>query len=293
MFKDKVTLKQLPGDNPLSTQNVNKHYKSKLPHTFDYLAPALFNGRYLTGVDEDSFFIWSMQDAKTREKKREEVKEERVRLEKLLGKDLTATSTFWETFSVELSADDDIIFNKSNPVHCLKYYMLLENGYVAPSIAVSGDPKYKDAKYYAFTEEGLNKDNVSIQKVKDKARAELLAISDNKDYLILIGQFLEGPKYTQKQDIDTLYTMLSSFIENPKEPKNRDKFVKALAKDREELQLRVIVDRAIRAKIIKVTNGYLQRGQVTLGKNVDEVYKKLSSPEFSNEFLSIKEELEG
>jgi hypothetical protein len=291
---EKVILKQL--DDPMSgltEQKQSKRHRSKMPHCSDLLSPAEFQGRYLTGLDENSYFVNRIKDLEERERVKKEIREERQRLEEATGKDLSATSNFWKEFYVEIKSDGDTIFNRSNAHDCIRYSMLLENGYVAPNLSVSGSPQYRGAKYYAFTEEGQNRENISLQKIKDKARAELLGISDNKDLMVLIGQYLEGPKYTVKQDLDTLYTMLSNFIEDPKEKKNRDKFLKALTKDREEMQLRVIVDRAIRAKVIRFNNNYFQRGQITLGKSADEVLKKLSSPEFSNELLSIKEELDG
>jgi hypothetical protein len=110
--------------------------------------------------------------------------------------------------------------------------------------------------------------------------------------MVLVGQALEGPIYSIKQDEDTLYTMLSAFIENAKDKDNRAKFLKTVAKTKEELQFKVLIDKAFRQKLIKQNNGTYQRGQVTLGRTPEEVFRKLSTPEYANELLSIREELE-
>lgn len=293
MFLDKVTLKQLEDPaSPLATQTANKHFKSKMPHTLDQLCVSKYQGRWLTGIDEDSPLLLNVRDIETRESIKAERKAERERLELLLGKDLSGTSDYWATFFVRLDSDSDLVLNKANPIQCISYYVLLENGYIAPSKEAAKDPRYRSAKYYAYFDALANKESASIQKIKDRARAELLKISDNKEYMVLIGQALEGPIYSTKQDEDTLYTMLSAFIENPKEKANRDKFLKTIAKPKEELQFRILVDRAFRAKIIKQVNGTYQRGQVSLGRTPEEVFKKLSTPEYANEFLSIREELQ-
>jgi trehalose-6-phosphate synthase len=106
-----------------------------------------------------------------------------------------------------------------------------------------------------------------------------------------MGQFLEGPKYNKVLDADDLYSMLSDFIELNKDGAV-ERFLKACKKDKQELQYKIIIDKAIRSKVIKYKDKYYQRGQVTLGRSVDEVYTNLSTPEFAAEFLSIKEEIE-
>ncbi len=109
--------------------------------------------------------------------------------------------------------------------------------------------------------------------------------------MVLIGQYLEGDKYKIGMRPNTLYKMLSDFINDVKEPDNLKRFLKAVGTSVEDLQFKIVVDRAIKKKIIKYKDGYYQRGQVTLGKNALSVYENLKKPEFATEFLSLQEEL--
>jgi len=291
MIAEKVTIRQIPDEYAEST-GLAKYNRSRMPRCFDRLSPSLGqDGRFVTGLDELSMSITRIQDDKEREFKKEEIKHLRESLEKLTGNELGGTSEFWETFYIELKADNDLILNRSNPKDVIRYNVLVANNYAAPSKEEAGNPIYKDCKYFVFTAEKENKEKVGVRKLKDKARAELLKMSDDKDYMLLIGQFLDGKKYHEDLDADSLYSMLSDYIESNKE-KAVDKFLKAVKKDKQEIQFKLVVDKAILSRIIKLNDGYYQRGQVTLGRTPAEVYMNLSTPEFSNEFLSIRDELQ-
>jgi len=207
--------------------------------------------------------------------------------------DLSATSAFWDSFGIRLSADADLVLNMAVPMDVIKYYAMVANNYAAPDKNSASLPKYRFAKYYCYVEERVNSEEVSTQKVRDKARSELLKLSENKDLMVLVGKYLEGDKYKVGMKSDTLYKMLSDYIQNVKEPENLKRFLKATTVDIEELQYKIVIDRAIKKRVIKYhRDGYYQRGNVTLGKNPFEVYENLKKPEFATEFLSIKDEVD-
>ena len=268
MLKEQVIIKQIP-DDFATTTGLDKYQRSRMPGCFDRLyAGKGDDGRYATGIDENSLPILMISDKTERDRIQEDTKNLREKLEKLVGKDLSALSDFWKTFFVELSSDSDLILNRTNAYDVIKYHLLIANEYVAPSKEEAGDPRFRNCKYFAFSKENENKERVSMQKLRDKARSELLKISEDKDRMVLLGQFLEGMKYNSKAESDNLYAMLSDFIENRKEPDNIAKFMKAIKKPVDELVYKVIIDKAIRNKIIVWRDKYYQRGQVTLGKNI-------------------------
>jgi hypothetical protein len=290
MFQDKTIIRQIPDDYAKVT-GLDKYNRSRMPKTFDRLCPALnSDGRYITGFDEDSISVKLIGNLEERKDTFDKLKTIRETLEKETGLDLSGTSKYWEDYQIPLSADQDKILNGANPHDAIMYHVLVANAYVAPSKDISGSPKYANAKYYAFTVETENKDKVSARKLKDQAKAELFKIAEKKDSMIILGQYLEGPKYDSKVDVDTLYSMLGDYIDTNKE--NTERFLKAVKKDRGEMQFKIVVDKALRGKIIKFKDKYYQRGQVTLGKNIEELYKNLSSPEYAAEYESIKDELE-
>lgn len=286
-----IKVKQVPDDYAIST-GLDKYGKSRMPHCRDtYQAAQGYDLRYQTGIDEDASYILSIKDDEERERKVLEIKTLRASLERLLRKDLSGTSDFWETFFINISTDEDLILNMSNPLDVVKYHVLVANGLAAPNFESSGMPQFRNAKYYCFTEERFEQQNISAQKQRDKARAALLEMSQNDDKMLLIGQYLEGFKYKKGMKSDTYYSMLSNFINDTKNPDNVEAFIKASNTPVEDLQYKITVDKAIKSKKIKFKDGQYYRGGVNLGKNLIEVLDNLKSPEYANEFISIHEEV--
>lgn len=281
-------IKQIPDDYAEST-GLNKYNRSRMPGCRDRFVASLNNdGRYLTGIDEDALNISSEERIK--------IEEFRKSLEKRTGKDLSATSPFWETYEVVIYADKPKIFNSENPMDVVALKVLFANCYVAPSEKDANTPQYRDAQYYAYTEEGEVNEEITKRKKRDKALVELFGISESKDKLLMYGQYLEGLKYHSKLTEDNLYKMLRAYIED-KNIENTENFIVALKKSPEELQQKVIVDKALKQRLIsRVSLGakkfVYQYGQVTIGNTLEEVYRNLTLPDFAPELRAIIQELE-
>lgn len=289
-FPDKIEIKQKP-DRYSEAIGLAKYGKSKLPLCMDRFQVCEYNGRYITGIDENSYDVMRIMNKEERENKQLEIKQLREYLEGTLNKDLTATSNFWKTFFISISSDNALVLNKQNPLDVLRFYALIANKYAAPSKKDASNPEYLNTKYYAFFEETEKNEEVSMRKKRDKAKSKLLSFENDKDMMVLLGQYLEGFKYRKQLTLNTLYEMLSAYIES-KDTVNVDRFLKATEKEVSDLQFKVNVDKAIKKKLIKFRDGYYQRGTVTFGKSVEDVYKNLADPEFGMEYYSIKEELE-
>jgi hypothetical protein len=91
---------------------------------------------------------------------------------------------------------------------------------------------------------------------------------------------------------NSIYNILRSQIESDKDGTIVRKFNEATSKTIEELQYKLVIDDAVAKHVIRIREGYYQRGNATYGKSMKEVVSYLSSPENANEFASIKEELE-
>lgn len=282
-----VQIKQIPDDYAEST-GLAKYNRSRMPGCRDgFQASVNIDGRFVTGIDDEAYGV-------TREKA-EKLKEKRVNLEKLTGKKLDALSDYWETFLVEIYADSPKTYNLDNAVDYISYNLLIANRFVAPTKDDAFTAAYKDAQYYAFTEEGEADEELTVRKKRDKALSALLGISENKEKMLLYGQYLEGIKYSDKFSPDTLYKMLRTYIDD-KDVKKSLNFLNALEISVEEMQQKIIVDRALKQRLIsKVGTGskkqVYQYGQVTLGSTLEEVYKNLSSPDFAPELMALQNEL--
>lgn len=283
-----ILIKQLPDDYADAT-GLSKYNRSRMPGTTDTFSAGInSDGRYITNLDEESISVPSA--------KKEEVKTLREQLSRKINKDISGTSPFWQDFQVLIYSDKPKTFNTENPLDVIGLQMLIANKYVAPTKEAAYTPEYKDAQYYAYTEESEINEEVSVRKRKDKALAILLEISENKDKMLLYGQYLEGLKYTKKLSSESLYKMLRAYIEE-KDTKHADSFLAAVKEPVEKLQTKAIVDRALKQRLITRTNAgnkksVYQYGNITIGTTIEEVYTNLGLPDFAPELLNIKNTLD-
>ena len=291
MKYSKVIIKQIPDSNPTAI-NLEKYNRSRFPNCSDVYCPALLpDGRYVTGLDPEGLDILTITDETERDAKIAEAELLVADLSKKLRKDLSPTSTFWDNFQVKINTNSDLVLSRINPLDVIKYHVLIANGYVAPSKEQAGDTRYLAASYYCHNDEVEASKNVSNRKLIDKAKAEITKIADNKEMLYIIGSYLEGTRYKKTMSPNTLYIMLSDYIEDKKNPENIQNFLNAAKLSVEDLQYKVTVETAIRKKIIKYKDGQYYRGGVNLGKNALEVYNNLKTPDYANEFIQIHEEV--
>lgn len=269
-----VLIRQIPDDYAEET-GLAKYNRSRMPGCKDtFVAGENFDGTHTTGLSEEKVSNYS----------------------RILNKDFSATSPFWQNFSIVIYADKPKVFDTAKPLDDISLTVLIANGIVAPDKEAAYTPNYKDAQYYAYTEESENQEEISSRKKRDIAIGNLMSISEDKDRMILYGGYLEGIKYNEKLKVDTLYKMLRAYIED-KDIKNAQNFIDVFAKDVEEIQQKILVDKALKQRlIIQVSVGNKKRayqyGQVTVGSTIDEVYRNMALPDFAPELMAIKAELD-
>lgn len=281
-----VLIRQIP-DDYAEAVGLAKHNRSRMPGCKDeFYAAVNLDGRAVTGLDDEVVII---------KEEKEKVKTLRTRIETVIKKDLSATSDFWQTFKVIIDTNKPKTFDKSNALDLLSLTMLVANAYVAPDKEAASTFAYKDCQYYAYTEENEAKEEMSTRKTRDAAIGELQKISDSKEKMQLYGQYLEGFKYHDKISTDMMYKMLRAYIEDAKFD-NTKNFIEALKTPVEEIQRKIIIDKAIKTRIIKQVNingknSAFQYGQVTLGANMVELYANLALPDFAPELYAITQQL--
>jgi hypothetical protein len=285
-----VEIKQTP-DLSAQMLGLHKHGRSKFPGTFEVLQPGRgADGRWVTGLDEGALSIKSINDPVLRAKRSDEVRELREELERLTGFNLSANSDYWDTYYVKIV--EKLALNFDNPHDVVKYYVLLANGYAAPELEARDNPDYIHTKFYMHRAENEEGQKSVKSRERDKATADLYGMYENRAKLILIGRYVLGTKVKESMTQDGIYNLLREALNNDKEGSVVRKFNEATSKTVEELQYKLIVDEALQRHVIRIRDGYYQRGNATYGKTMKDVLKFLSSPENANEFASIKEEVE-
>lgn len=286
---EKVIIKAVP--NPDNPQVTIKYVGAK-----DYVpAGEGPDGKIITGLDENSMEVRSIEDTKEREAKQKAIKKEREELERLLNRELDVSSDFWKDFYI--TVEDGIVLDPTNPMHRLYEIFLVANKKVAPSEeAIEEDESFANCLFYFFREkEEVSKTAKKSQK-RDKVIAKLFTINENNpDRLIKIYSYLFG--YDAKNEVspDTAYVKIKEMLDVPDKmtlTQNIDKVLAAVSLKPEELNTKLTLDKAIKKKIVTGRGNIYRRGDIILGNNYDEALEYLMSPENSAELVSLKKEVD-
>ena len=291
---EKIIIKQLPNrDNPALG---SKHIGSK-----EYLSPNTGrDGKIITGIDENAYDLLSLpedgpEQKKSKKQKIDQVKAERLDLEKKLGQDLTPESKFWDEFYVILG-DDELNLDPLNPRDKLHERFLVANGYVAPSLdAIESDERYLNCFYYIHREKEEETRLVTREKRLDKARSKLFDLSENNpSKLKIVGSYIFG--FDPESDIsaEKIYLKFKdSFAASDSKERDRNirMFLDVVEKSSDEIQLKFLLDKAIRKRVVTVRGTVIRRGDQVFGNSYEDALAYLASPERSTEVISLRQEL--
>lgn len=286
---EKVTIKLLDSpDNP----KLKMKYIGSVEYATPKIAP---DGKIRTGVDENAFSILSMSDPAAQKKKAAAVKAERLELERLLGVELGPHSSFWDKFFIPLT-DEEIPLDPGNPLDRLKERYLVANNYVAPSIdAIYEDEEYVNCIFYIHRDEVETTKKVEFQKTIDKAKGKLWAINEeNPNKLKILASYIFG--YNIDADItpDKAYQKLTEFIEE-KDAKlqktNVQKFLDAVDMKQELMTTKLILDKAIRKKVVTVRKEVHYYNGEPIGNNYEAALETISSVSGNSLLSSIMQKV--
>lgn len=282
---EKVTIKLL--DHP-----DNPKLKLKYVGAIEYATPKLGpDGKVKTGFDENALAVLNITDKKDREKVQAKIKKERDELERLLNVELGPHSSFWDKFFIALT-DEEINLDMTNPMDRVKERFLIANRYVAPSYeSIAEDEEYIDCIFYMYREEEETTKSAVKQKLKDKATAKLFLLNEeNPNKLKLVASYVFGYNVQADFSVETAYIKLTEFLNEKVErtqKKNIEAFLGAVEKTPEELKTKLILDKAIKKRIITVRNGIHRRGDQIIGNSYEEALENLSSIEMNSELGSL------
>lgn len=286
---EKVSIKVLP--HPEHPQLSAKYIDAN-----EYITPGVGeDGKTLTGLDDLAVDVLRIEDTKERKKKQDEIKKEREELERLLGRDLSTNSDYWNDFFVILN--DELVLEPSNPHHRLLERFLVANKRVAPSIdAIETDERYMNCVFYIHREKEEATKQAEKLRDMDKVTAKLYTISEeNPAKLITLFSYLFG--YTADKDLSPsqAYLKVKELIEvkdDKEKKKNIKRILDALELKPEQVSTKLLLDRAIKRKFITTKGGIYRRGDHPLGNSYDEALEYLLSAENSGELVSLKKEVD-
>lgn len=252
------------------------------------------DGKVITGLDENALHIMRIEDTTERKKVQAALKKEREELERLLGRDLDVSSDFWEDFFVTI--EDGLILDPTNPMHRLIEKFLIASKKVAPNEeTIELDEDFANCLFYFHRETEEVAKSAKTSKTKDKAISALYTISENNpDRLRKIYSYIFG--YDAKNEVspDSAYVKIKEMLEVTDSKALKDnikKITTALELKPEELNTKLILDKAIKKRIVTTKGNIYRRGDIILGNNYDEALEYLMSPENSAELVSLTKEV--
>jgi len=285
---EQVVIKLL--ENP-----TNPKLKMKYVGSVEYAVPKLgSDGKIKTGFDHNSLEVLAIANLKEREAAQKKIQSERAEIERLLGVELDPHSEFWNKFYIPLS-DEDIQLDLTNPMDRLKEKFLIANGYVAPSLeAIEEDERYMDCIFYLHREVEVVGKKVKREKEQDKALAKLTALDENPNKLKLVAAYIFGTS-EDEFTTDSAYDKIRSYIYDEKDARkkqiNIDNFLEIVDKTPEQMSTKLILDKAIRKRLITSRNGIYRRGETIIGNSYEEALDNLGSVEMNGELASLIKEV--
>jgi hypothetical protein len=286
MKEESIAIRQIANpDNP----NVGAKYVN----TKEYLTPRVGrDGKVITGVDENSLDIINLPADEMKEKQKE-MKKKRESLEKLLGKDLSPSSSFWYDFYVVL--EDEMTLDPTNPMDQLIEMFLVANGYVAPSEDdITNDDRYHGAVFYVYREQQVVAKKAKNNQEIDAATAKLFSMYEqNPQKLKMVVSYIFGLDADIELSVESAYEKLRDFISHEEDQKkNIQTFLSVSKKSPEEIMIKITLDKAIKKKLVKAVGGKIKRGEEIYGSSREEALMFLSLAENSGELAHLRKELE-
>lgn len=289
-MSEKIQFKENPRVGNLGLERKENGERSKFPGCYDMIQPAIGrDGRWKTGLDEDAMSVNTISNQEERASQKEKIKKERESLEKLTGYDLSGKSEFWETYFT--TVDTTRPLDMANPLDRIAYNVIVANNMAAPSLRNTTQSTYRSSKYYVARE---NEDvSIKVEKKKRELQANVAFVELMKDTekAILIGKYLNLP-ITSTTSHDNIFDTFQTFFDRDEKIGSVDKFLLAINKTPEELNIKMIFDDALKYKVIRHRDGLYQRGNITYGRTPKEALEFLSLAENSGELLSVQEETE-
>lgn len=270
--------------------------------TTEYISKDV-NGRYITGLDDNSLQIIRIEDEEEKAARIKEIKEALDRLETTFGKDsLNPRSDFWNNFTIKIGYTGKSI-DPLDPRDELLYHAIKAGGFT--SIAPSLEEAQQSDKGYKFYLRQLDQDaELKIQRSVSisKAKGLLVDMFENDQHkLYLVAKALLTPNHefspsTPKSVIfDKLYQFIEGVLVKNDKKATVKQFLDILKVKKDTLHITGLVKDALYFNIlIKDANGqfYNKETQTSPGKNEKEIIKFLENPLNQSELENIKQRVE-
>lgn len=256
------------------------------------------DGKRITGLDENSYEI-SLLSGEEKVKEKARIKALREELQEALNiDDLSANAIFWDKFYVVIGAD--LTFEPENALNKLQQIFLIANKAIAPSEeSIETDERFAECVYFFYEESEQRTAKTLKDENTDKAIASAWTIKNkNPERLKYIFSYIFGYG-NEDMSIEQVYSKTRDFllpqtdkgkIDAKQQKKNVDAFLKVVDLKKEQVFVKVMLDRAIKKGVVRVSKQVhtLKDNNIELGRNFEKSLEYLLSSEGSADLEVIK-----
>lgn len=218
---------------------------------------------------------------------------EETELGKILGQDLSPTSSFWETFRIYYAMPNGSMqWDLQKPIERLRYKVALANKLLAPDEeTLRDDPDYikLNVHYYVFDEDQQEAKVSALNEIKDEISALLHKSRNNREKLLYLCSGL-NKFVTSGMKAESLYNLLHAEKEKLKKFEALERFRDFLKSTPERLQAIYFVKEGVALKVLKfeadISKYRFPLANEIVGRNTKEV-EDFFADEKNAEFLAL------
>lgn len=197
--------------------------------------------------------------------------EEQEKFGKILGKDLSGYSDYWESFQMILvNKNNEIVFNLNRPLEFITYKCALANKFVAPTKKdlIDDEDLYKDNCFlYVYDPEGEVRRENTLSELKDECTSKIFLMKNQKEkmfYVLAKTQSLVNETWSEA----VLYKTLREYLGGLNTIEKLEKFKSILETDSHLLTVEYIVNKELtNPTVVKYEKGQYIFGDKILGSS--------------------------
>ena len=282
------TIQKEPGKENTMTNSLARNNKTRAPGTgVTFLPHKLLDGRYATGLDEDSPMIKRQFATKEeQEAERARIKALRLKLEEATGLDLGPRSSFWDykldgvdgkahVSTVKL-VDGDNLFDFANVYKQIDFNWLKNHPRIASSYEAFMRGDYgPDVQFYVHDEEVENQRAYMRKKEINTAISKLDSMSPDKRKKLAR---LMGLPVSDSSREDFVYNQLDNLIKQTdfKEGRYKNRSTVAIFNqfadmDNDKIEIKNLIEEAVLHSIYRIKGDMVYEGEVKVAETREDL----------------------
>lgn len=291
---------------PTMEKSLREKGMSRAPGTIQLRFPYKeLNGKYRTGLDENSKQILSIPDENLRKAEQNRVKETRRKLELATGLDLSSTSSFYNYTSkgpgVKVEPyrliDGDNVFNLDDPMQAITYNWLRVHPAIASSYQAYERGEFPPDTVYYVNDEDVESE-ITYKKKKTANDAIILFDSWSVEKRRKVARLLDLPVSDDTKE-EVVYNLVDNFLKDASVRlgvhKGSDplKIFASYANLRDDdILVRDLVEQLIRHHVYREKKGgKIFEGEQEMYNSKEELVEHLMEPENQSDLMELQQKL--